>query len=235
MLVLGFDTTGPFLSVGLTDGKSPLAEISALGARIHSVRLLPVIKDVLAAAGFTCNDLTGVAVAGGPGSFTGLRIGMTAAKTLAQVLGLPVVGISSLDILAYPLTRNGGTVLVLLPARRGEVYAALYEGPAEIPVGTPRNIDLAQLPEVLSAATAGPVLCAGEAVVPYANELREILGERLRLAPPAINCPRGTVVAQLGAARLARGEGEDPLRLQPSYLRLSAAELVWQARREGKS
>lgn len=234
MLVLGIETTGPVLSVGLTDGRQPLAEASLYGARIHSVRLLPAIKDLLAAAGRTCADLTGVAVSRGPGSFTGLRIGLTVAKTLAQVLSLPVVGLTSLDVLAHPLTRNGGTVAALVPARRGEVYAAFYEGPGEEPVDGPRNMDLGQLLTTLSEIAGGPVLCVGEAAVLYADELREALGGRLRLAPAVLNYPRGAVVAQLGAERLARGEAEDPLQLMPVYLRLSAAEMAWQARCRGE-
>lgn len=234
MLVLGIETTGPVLSVGLTDGRQPLAETSLYGTRIHSVRLLPAIKDLLAAAGRTCADLTGVAVSHGPGSFTGLRIGLTVAKTLAQVLSLPAAGVSSLDVLAYPLTRNGGAAMALAPARRGEVYAALYKGPGEEPVVGPLNMDLAQLLTALAAIPEGPLLCVGEAAVLYADELREILGGRLRLVPPALNYPRGAVVAQLGAERLARGEAEDPLQLRPVYLRLSAAEMAWQARCRGE-
>jgi len=236
LLVLGIETTGPVLGVGLTDGRQPLAEISLYGARIHSVRLLPAVKDLLAAAGRTCADLTGVAVSRGPGSFTGLRIGLTVAKTLAQVLSLPVAGVPSLDVLAYPLTRNGGAVMCLVPARRGEVYAALYEGPGEDPVAGPVNVSLEQLPALAAAVPEGPLLCAGEAALTYADKLREILGGRLRLPPPALNHPRGAVVAQLGAQRFARGEAEDPLQLQPVYLRLSAAEMAWQERRrEGKA
>ncbi|MDI6710099.1 MAG: tRNA (adenosine(37)-N6)-threonylcarbamoyltransferase complex dimerization subunit type 1 TsaB [Thermoanaerobacterales bacterium] len=234
MLVLGIETTGPVLSVGLTDGRQPLAETSLYGARIHSVRLLPAIKDLLAAAGRTCGDLTGVAVSRGPGSFTGLRIGLTVAKTLAQVLSLPAVGVSSLDVLAYPLTRNGGAAMALVPARRGEVYAALYEGPGEEPVVGPRNMDLAQLLTALADIPEGPLLCVGEAAALYAGELRQALGGRLRLVPPALNHPRGAVVAQLGVEHLARGEADDPLQLQPVYLRLSAAEMAWQARCRGE-
>ncbi|MGB9825310.1 MAG: tRNA (adenosine(37)-N6)-threonylcarbamoyltransferase complex dimerization subunit type 1 TsaB, partial [Desulfofundulus sp.] len=126
MLVLGIEAATPVAAVAVVDGERLLAERMVNNRRTHSVNLLPMIKAVLEDAGVGREDLGGIAVSSGPGSFTGLRIGMATAKTLAQVWGLPVVGVGTLDALAHPLTGQGGLICPILNARKDEVYAAVY-------------------------------------------------------------------------------------------------------------
>jgi tRNA threonylcarbamoyladenosine biosynthesis protein TsaB len=234
MNVLGIETAGPLCSAGLVGRDGVLAERTVRGRKIHSVRLLPLIEELLNEAGLPLQDLAGVAVTSGPGSFTGLRIGLTVAKTLAQVLDIPVVGVPALEALAYPL-RGAGRVWVLVPARRGEVYAALYDCGGGHPqeVFPPASLEIERLLEVAGSG-GGPLLFfVGEAVEIYDALLRRGLGGRACLCPPELNYPRGAVVAGMGRKRLQGGRGGDTFALAPEYLRPPAAELVWRQQNRG--
>ncbi|MBE0466552.1 MAG: tRNA (adenosine(37)-N6)-threonylcarbamoyltransferase complex dimerization subunit type 1 TsaB [Candidatus Desulforudis sp.] len=233
MNVLGIETSGPVCSVGLAGPEGVLAEWTVRGQKIHSVRVLPLIEGVLDEAGLLMPELAGVAVTSGPGSFTGLRIGLTVAKTLAQVLNIPVAGIPSLEALAYPLC-GAGSVWVLVPARKDEVYAALYDCRGEYPVEVfpPASLDVDRLLETV-CKTKEPACFIGEAAEIYGDLLRRELGDRARLGPPALNYPRGAVVAGMGRRRLQDDRGLDALTLVPDYIRPPAAELVWQKKNRG--
>jgi tRNA threonylcarbamoyladenosine biosynthesis protein TsaB len=164
VLVLGFDTATPAVSVALHDGSRVVSEAFALDARRHSELLTPMIAKVLADAGASRADLTAVAVGVGPGPYTGLRVGVVTARVLGAVLGLPVHGVCSLDVIAWAAwaasaapAPAGAEFLVATDARRGEVYWARYdaaggrlEGPA---VGRAESITKAGLLPV--AGTGG--------------------------------------------------------------------------------
>ena len=126
MLVLGFDTATPAVSVALHDGERVISAASALDARRHSELLTPMIAKVLADAGVPRGDLDAIAVGVGPGPYTGLRVGVVTARVLGSVLGLPVRGVCSLDIIAAS-ARPGREFLVATDARRKEVYWARYD------------------------------------------------------------------------------------------------------------
>jgi len=228
LFVLGIEAATPVASAAVLDDDRVLAERLVNNQRTHSVNLLPMIKAVLADAGVAPEQLGGIAVSAGPGSFTGLRIGMSTAKTLAQVWGLPVVGVGTLEALAHPLTGLAGLVCPLLNARKNEVYAAIYESRA----GRLHCLagPMAAAPEKLAAqllALDRPVTLLGDGVPVCGALLRRHLGELVSLAPAAAALPRGAAVAELGRRLLAAGEGMDPLRLLPRYIRLSEAEIKW--------
>jgi tRNA threonylcarbamoyladenosine biosynthesis protein TsaB len=128
LYVLGLETSGALCSAGLVDAEGVLAARAVRGLRRHSVYLLDLVASVLADAGLGLEDLGGIAVGLGPGSFTGLRIGAAVARTLAQVRGIPAVGVGTLDALAHPLGRFAAYVCTVTVARRDEVYMALYRG-----------------------------------------------------------------------------------------------------------
>ncbi len=194
MLVVGFDTATPAVSVALHDGERVVSEAFALDARRHSELLMPMIAKVMADAGASRTDLTGVAVGVGPGPYTGLRVGVVTARVLGAVLGVPVHGVCSLDVIASSAAA-GTEFLVATDARRREVYWARYdaagrrlEGPA---VGRASSIaGAAQLP----VAGAGGLLYpeAFGAVIgpvyPDARTLCDIVAGRSRgpVRPPLL-------------------------------------------------
>jgi len=233
--VLGIDTSGPFCTAGLAGPEGVLAERSVRGRKIHSVRLLPLIEDLLADAGLLTENLDGVAVSAGPGSFTGLRIGLTTARTLAQVLDIPVVGVSSLEVLVSPLCGGGaGRVWALVPARRGEVWAALYDCGSGEPGGVfpPAALEIGRLLAMIKDA-AEPLVFVGEGAELYGGLIRKELGEKARFCSPAGHYPRGAVVAWLGREALREGRGRGACALIPEYISPPAAELVWRQKAGG--
>jgi len=226
MIALGIDTSTSAGSVGLSDGDRLTAELTVASGRTHSERLLRAIESLLAAADVSWAAVDLIAVACGPGSFTGLRIGMATAKGLALALSRPITGFSTLETMAFATaTGDGGAdpraVLALLDAGRGEVYRGLYrETGGAIEAVLP---EAAVTPaEAARGATAGCLVC-GNGFAPY----RDIIGPRLPpdavilRAAPAIGAALA-MRALDGARRSGPGDLPPPA---PNYLRLSDAEL----------
>ena len=208
--------------VALLDGDLLLGEISLNIAITHSERLMAAVDRLLADCGFAPADLGGLAVSVGPGSFTGIRVGIATIKALAMALDLPVAAVPTLDALAARLPFADAPVCPILDARKGEVYLSLYrwrEG------GMAREWDyLALPPEMAAARLIAPVILLGdgiEACRPWLDRL----GTGARLTPPAQRLPSAAVVAQLGRAALDAGGGVGAEALAPLYLRPSEAEL----------
>jgi len=231
MLVLGIEAATPVAAVAVVTEEKILAERMVNNRRTHSVNLLPMIKDTLADAGINKDQLTGIAVSSGPGSFTGLRIGMSTARTLAQVLQLPLVGVPTLDALAYPLSGHIGLVCPILNARKNEVYAALYHSASGrqeclVPAMAANIQDLVKL----LGSYREQVTFIGDALAEYADILKEQMGDLACLAPTCVSYPRGAAVAELGLRLLQKGTASDFMTLLPYYARESEAELKWRER-----
>ncbi len=218
MLVLGVDSTTQVAGVSIVDDRQLVAESFFNTRKNHSQRLLPMIVDLIAGAGLELADLDGLAVAIGPGSFTGLRIGLATVKGLAHAAQKPLVGIPTLDGLAWNAWEVPGLVCPVLDARRQEVYTALYrwqEG--KLCRLTPyQAVEPASLVESLQSYTA-PVYFLGDAVASY-REIWQRMGNRARYLPRVSNWPRASQIARLGWKRLQCGEGDDLIRLKPFYL-----------------
>jgi tRNA threonylcarbamoyladenosine biosynthesis protein TsaB len=223
MRVLGVETSTLAGSVALLDGDQLVGE-DTLNVRVtHSERLLAAIDRVLHDAGWTLATLDGLAVAAGPGSFTGLRIGVSTVKALAFSLRIPVAAVSTLESLAWALPFCLHPVCPVLDARKGEVYAALFHWEGERLIRDWEDQALA--PEELCRRLDGAVTFVGDGIATYGGLLRERLGPLAVFAPPARRLPSAACVAQLGQARLLAGETSDPVTLTPRYLRPSEAEL----------
>lgn len=224
MRVLGIETSTLTGSVALLDTDVVVAEHTLSVSTTHSERLLAAIHRLLEESGTTLGALDGLAVAIGPGSFTGLRIGLATAKGLAHASGLALAAVPTLDALAWGVPFAAYPVCPILDAKKGEVYTAVYRH---------RGGELERLTEYRAVRPArflaeldGPVCFLGDGVLAYRDLIRELMGDRALFVPPARRYPSGACVADLGARRLAEGGAEDPARLVPLYIRPSEAELA---------
>jgi tRNA threonylcarbamoyladenosine biosynthesis protein TsaB len=221
--ILGVDTATWRASVGVVVDGEVAAEQSQLADSSHAVSLLPLIANVLRAAGCTIEELDGVAVSSGPGSFTGLRIGLSVAKGLGRATGAHVVGIPTLEALARTVADRRGAICAALDARKGEVYAACFD--ANDDHWRRLTPDLLLTPESLVGTLPAPCTVLGDAVQVYGDLLRTRLGSRATLLPFDTYAPRGGVVATLGWERLRAGTAASLPELEPDYVRPPEAEV----------
>jgi tRNA threonylcarbamoyladenosine biosynthesis protein TsaB len=232
MRLLAIETSTVTGAVALLEAGRVVAESRVSIAVTHGERLMAAIDGVLRSARWELADVQAFAVALGPGSFTGLRIGLSTVKGLAFATGKPVVGVPTLDALAWRLPYCAYPVCPVLDARKNEVYAALYrtrEGWLEL-LEAPRAVPPATLAEELRDSTEGPLVFVGDAVLPFGTVFVEVLGPRALLAPADLRLPSAVTVGELGASALARGESADPADLVPLYVRPSEAELARERR-----
>ena len=226
MYILGIDTSTMTGSLAIIRDDRLIAEYSVNTKTTHAERLLTSIDLLLQAASLTVQDLDGIAVASGPGSFTGLRIGITTAKSIAYSIQKPIVGVSSLDALAAHYLYSERLLCPILDARKKEVYSAFYrnlEGQIQ------RVSDYSVIaPENLVKDIQEPVLFLGDGVTPYRQQLTSLLGDFALFADSAHLLPRGSLVAALGRMRLIGGDSDDCFALTPVYIRKSDAEIHWE-------
>lgn len=189
---------------------------------------MPMIQQLLENSGMEFADLQGVAVASGPGSFTGLRIGMATAKGIAQVRNIPIVGINTLDALAQNGLGFEGVVSPILDARKDEVYTALYanKNGALSLIKDYRAVNPKELAEELKAIS-GKILFVGDAVPPYREMLSMKLNSQAVFLPDGMSLPRGANVGALAVQRFRQGQIDDLFDLKPFYIRPSEAEVTW--------
>ena len=221
MLLLAFETSAKSCSAALHDGQKLLAESCQNSGLTHSQTLMVMAQDLLKVCGKTAADVTHLAVAAGPGSFTGVRIGVSAAKGFAWGAGLPVYGVSTLQAMALGLGIHSGHICCCMDARRNQVYNAIFraEGGVLTRVCEDRAIALADLKTEL-AQLDGPIYLVGDgAALAHKN-----LGMELILPPEHRLHQRASGVALAALEAMARGESADGAALQPNYLRLSQAE-----------
>lgn len=216
MRVLAVETSTLAGGVALLDGDRVLGELVLDVRATHSERLMPAIDRLLGEAGWGPAELEGLAVAIGPGSFTGLRIGLSAVKGLALALGIPVAAVPTLDAMAASLPFAALPVCPVLDARKGEVYASLYRWNGQ--AMERQWAYLALVPDALAARLTEPTVVLGDGA-------RLIRSPHARLAPPHRRLPSPAAVGVLGLCRLRAGEHVPPGELVPLYLRPSEAEL----------
>ena len=222
--ILAFETSAKAASVALLENGKLLGESYQNTGLTHSQTLMVMAEDMLKQCGKTVADVTAVAVAEGPGSFTGVRIGVAAAKGFAWGAELPCCGVSTLEAMAESLGIYQGYVCPVMDARRSQVYNALfYVNCGEIRrVREDRAIALADLAEELKTLE-GPIFLVGDGSNLTYNTLREQIGE-LVLPPEHRMHQRATGVALVAEKKIAAGETCDGNALTPNYLRLSQAE-----------
>ncbi|MCP4689926.1 MAG: tRNA (adenosine(37)-N6)-threonylcarbamoyltransferase complex dimerization subunit type 1 TsaB [Desulfobacterales bacterium] len=229
MKLLAVDTSTPGCSVAVKDRETTMAEASYRGARTHSRHLMGMVRTVLDLAELSVADLDGFAVTLGPGTFTGLRIGVSAVKGLAEAADKPVVGVSSLRALAEQVNLDDRLICPFIDARRGEVYFSRFrrrDGILER-----ETVDGVASPGEAVQEIREPCLFVGGGAALYRETILDALGPRAFFAPDDLHTIRGAVLASLGMARLARGEVVDLHAFTPVYIRKSDAELNLESRR----
>ena len=224
MLLLAFETSAKSCSAALHDGRGLLAESYQNSGLTHSQTLMVMAEDLLKVCGKSAADVTHLAVAAGPGSFTGVRIGVSAAKGFAWGAEKPVYGVSTLEAMALGLGVMDGHICCCMDARRKQVYNALFlaENGRLTRVCEDRAISLEELKEEL-AHIDGPIYLVGDGAELTMRTLgAEVPG--LVLPPEHRRHQRASGVALAAIGAMERGESADGAALQPNYLRLSQAE-----------
>ena len=232
MPILALETSTLVSSVALGTVDTLLGEITLQTKKTHSELLMPHIDKLLRMAGIKKTELKAVAVSIGPGSFTGLRIGLATAKTLAYALQIPIVGVPSLAALAYGCSVPGVILAPMLDAQKGNVYQAVFQwqnGELQELRAT-RVVDIQEALEDLTQYDL-PVLVMGEAAVLHSEKIQKI-GKNLELAKPHLIIQRAASVVGLGHTLLKQGNVEDVMTLEPVYIRRSEAEVLWERRQE---
>ncbi|NMD72861.1 tRNA (adenosine(37)-N6)-threonylcarbamoyltransferase complex dimerization subunit type 1 TsaB [Bacillus sp. DNRA2] len=225
MKVLAIDTSNYVLGIAIIDEEKVIGEYITNVKVNHSIRVMPAIENLLNDCGVKPAELTKIVVAQGPGSYTGVRIGVTIAKTLAWTLNIPLVGVSSLAIIAAPLARYfNGMVSPIFDARRGQVYTGLYQSVQ----GQLTAVEKDQL--VLSKDWAEKLKQGSDKILFVGNDLplhqeaiQNILGEQVVFANVTEHNPRPAELALLGKDL----PGEDIHTFVPNYIRLAEAEAKW--------
>ena len=239
MSILAIDTATQVSSVAVASETRLLAELTMQARLTHSETLLPHIEQVLKMASVKKEDLAGIAVSNGPGSFTGLRIGLAAAKAICYALKLPLVAVSTLEALAWHYPVAGVRIVTLLDAQKGNAYRQsfrFHDGSME----AVEEITVAGLPEVLASCGEmdEQVVLLGD-VVPKKIAGKMELPSNVSLAPAHLVMPRAACVAQVGLRKLAAGQIGNVMDMEPVYIRRSEAEVLWEKRHpeaaEGKA
>lgn len=228
MLILGIETAAVQVGCAIGGHEGVLASFHAARRRRHVEALVPAIEFTCRQAGVELKELGAIAVDIGPGLFSGLRVGVTTAKTLAQALRLPVIGVASLDLLAFPVRHSTRLIVPVIDARRGEVFYACYR---QVPGGV-QNLSGYQLgsPEDLASelvAKGEDALLVGDGALRYASELSRVAGSQIA-GPPNVY-PSAAALVALAHAKALREDFVNPSQLEPLYLRRSDAELNWDA------
>ncbi|MCY7619049.1 MULTISPECIES: tRNA (adenosine(37)-N6)-threonylcarbamoyltransferase complex dimerization subunit type 1 TsaB [Bacillus] len=224
MTILAIDTSNHTLGIALVKDSTVIGESITYLKKNHSVRAMPTVEALMKECGVAPSELSKIVVAKGPGSYTGVRIGVTIAKTLAWTLSIPISAVSSLETLAANGQYFDGWISPLFDARRGQVYTGLYtfeEGKIK-EIKPDQNILLTDWLHELKQ-TGKPVLFLGQDVHLHEESIRSILGETAVIAEGAFHNPRPSMLAFLGTDRPA----EDVHQLVPNYIRLAEAEVKW--------
>lgn len=227
MKILGIESSSLVASAAIWEDGVLTAEYTINFKKTHSQTLLPMIDEICRMTEQDKQSFDAIAVAAGPGSFTGLRIGSATAKGLGLSLDIPLIAVPTLDAMAYQCFDAVSTICPIMDARRNQVYNGLYEWESgKFCVKTPsRAVDMGQVIDEINEA-GGPVIFLGDGVPVQLENIRTQVRVPYYLAPATMNRQRAGAVASLGAEMYARGEYESAETFAPEYLRPSQAERV---------
>jgi tRNA threonylcarbamoyladenosine biosynthesis protein TsaB len=229
MLILGIETATPQVSVAIGGHEGVLGQFEVSRGRRHAETLVPAIQFLCAQTDIEMSEFSAIAVDVGPGLFTGMRVGLAAGKAIAQALRVPMIGISSLDLLAFPLRYADRTIAAVIDARKGEVFYAFYR---PVPGGVQRVTEpvVASVDDLVGdlMARGQNVICVGDGALRYRDEIDS--GMRCEFAEQFLSFPSAGPLVQLAHARALREEWVNPWEIQPMYLRAPDAQINWATR-----
>jgi tRNA threonylcarbamoyladenosine biosynthesis protein TsaB len=229
MLILGIETATMQVGCALGGHEGVLAQFEVTRGRRHAETLVPAIEFLCRQADIRLDEVGVVAVDIGPGLFTGMRVGIATAKAIAHALRVPMIGIASLDLLAFPVRHTTRVIAAVVDARRSEVFYAFYR---QVPGGVQRiSPPTLGSPDDLLAdvvALGEEVLVVGDGALRYRDALSD--ARRIEFAEQWLSHPSAAPLVQLAHARALREEWVNPWELEPLYLRRPDAEINWSTR-----
>ena len=227
MLIMALDSSGVTATAAIAAPDKIIAEYSVNNKLTHSQTLLPMLEEIRRMAGLDMKDLDAVALTGGPGSFTGLRIGSSTAKGIALALGIPVLSVPTLEAMAWNLIGREGLVCPMMDARRGQVYTGIYRS-SETHMETVADQMAADAAEIAGKLNdlGEKVTILGDGADAYLDRLKETLTVPWEMAPVHLSRPRAGAVARCAFWYWQQGKAVNGSQHVPTYLRLSQAERV---------
>lgn len=236
MIILSIDSSTPVAGIAVSDGMQLLGEITLNTKNTHSEKLMPLVKHLLDELALSVNDLDAIAVTQGPGSFTGLRIGMATAKGLAQGAGKKLIAVPTLDCLAQNLLHYPGIICPIMNAQKKQVYTAIYRsGRNKLErLSDYQAIAVEQLAAQLKELKED-VWFVGDGVAAFADMFQELLGDACRFADGHNILPRAGALAMLAAERASEERFDDLYQAELIYIRKSEAEVQWEARQQNQN
>lgn len=229
MLLLAIDTSTSTGGVALREDDRLVGSLSVSVDLTHSEGLMPALDALLHRCAKTPQDIEAVACSVGPGSFTGLRVGVAAAQGLASARRLPCVAVPTLDLMSWQAANAGVQICPLIAARKGWVYARLFNWNNAEP--QPQSDELYTEIDELISLIQEKTLIYGPAAPSYREMLRDVLGEDFVEAPDAFNTPNPALLAELGMKTIQNGGAVSAEALLPHYIAVSQAEVNWRKRR----
>lgn len=245
MKIIGIDSSGLVASVAILEDNKLVAEYTVNNKKTHSQTLLPMLEEIVASSGLDMKEIDAIAIAAGPGSFTGLRIGSATAKGLGLALKKPIVPVSTLEALAYNLYGTDSLVCPIMDARRNQVYTGIYEFSkkevefsrdadtenggcyyCEYQINVIKEACAVPIEEIVQALNekGREVIFLGDGVPVFAEQLKGLMKVPYSFAPAHLALQKAGCVAGLGMKKFKEGIYEDAAVHSPEYLRLSQAE-----------
>lgn len=225
MKIFAIDTSSIVATCAVMDDEKLIGEYTINHKRTHSQKLMPMIKELMESCELKIDDIDVFAASVGPGSFTGLRIGIATIKALAHTVNKPVVGVPTIDALAYNIPYFDGLIVPIMDARRKRVYTGIYHWERDKFV-IDKNQDVLEIDKLIDILKKRKeyIILSGDAVHIYRDKIIEVLGQKAIFAPRHLNMPRSSSVAELAMEKYRQGEYQSFYDLVPEYLRKSQAE-----------
>lgn len=237
MKVLAIESAATVASVALVEDDKVICDYTINDKKTHSQTIMPMIEAMKKQLNLDLSSLDGIAVSGGPGSYTGLRIGSATAKGLAHVLDIPVVGVSTIESMAYNIEETDALICPMLDARRQHVFSGVYEYrdgciSNVIPIDQHSVVSLVEK----LAEDGRRVIFLGDGYTAHSALIEEgLAGDRIEVARPTEFLQRAVNLGHIAIQRLREGKGEDYMTHQPDYYRLSQAEREYEEKHSGRS